>query len=583
MPADAAAGPPRPRECRTARACVRAAGLGQSRIDGRRRRPQGRTARGRRALAEADELHRHAELALHRDDDAALGRAVELGEHDAGDVDRLAEDLGLAQAVLAGGGVEDQQHLVDRRLLLDDALDLAELVHEADLVVQAARGVDEHDIGLHLGPGLDGVEGHRGRVGAVAVRADRRHADPPAPGLELVGGGGAEGVGGAEHDVLVLGDEDAGELADGGGLAGAVDADHEHDGRAALGARGRWSGPWPGRPARAGPRAARRARWPRRSCPRPSPGSAASRRARSSPPRRGRRPAGCPRRPPTPARRDRRARAGRAGPGRGRCSSARDGRAAAQPPGGCSGRSRVGRGLGLREELGLGRRRQGVDAGGVLDGAFRARPSGRRRHHPRPEAPPGRGAGPREVLGAASAATQEPEARSTEDDEDADGNGDVLPELIDHARHPLRVRRRTRHRRRCAVETAAAACGTPRPRGRPGARRPWCGRRALASARVGVPPRDRRAWRRGRLASRRVPAGSLVRGQLGLADGVAGAGRGRARLPSRPVPTPARVVGLALATDSVTRSFVAVRTSPVLSRASCVRSPCRSRPPRHGA
>src|SRR3954447_16013184 len=43
-------------------------------------------------LAEPDELDRHAQLALHGDDDAALGRAVELREHDARHVDDLGED-----------------------------------------------------------------------------------------------------------------------------------------------------------------------------------------------------------------------------------------------------------------------------------------------------------------------------------------------------------------------------------------------------------------------------------------------------------------------------------------------------------
>ena len=41
-------------------------------------------------LAEADELDRDAELGLDGEDDAALGRAVELGEHHAGDVGGLA-------------------------------------------------------------------------------------------------------------------------------------------------------------------------------------------------------------------------------------------------------------------------------------------------------------------------------------------------------------------------------------------------------------------------------------------------------------------------------------------------------------
>ena len=55
--------------------------------------------------------------------------------------------------------------------------------------------------------------------------------------VELVGGGGAERVGGAEQHGAAVGDQHPGQLADGGGLAGAVDADDEHDGRAAVGCR----------------------------------------------------------------------------------------------------------------------------------------------------------------------------------------------------------------------------------------------------------------------------------------------------------------------------------------------------------
>ncbi|CAM5342321.1 hypothetical protein SCYAM73S_02539 [Streptomyces cyaneofuscatus] len=73
----------------------------------------------------------NAEPALDRaDDDAALGGAVELGEDDAGDVHDLGEDPGLDEAVLPGGGVQDEQDLVQRTVLLHDPLDLAQLVHE---------------------------------------------------------------------------------------------------------------------------------------------------------------------------------------------------------------------------------------------------------------------------------------------------------------------------------------------------------------------------------------------------------------------------------------------------------------------
>ena len=81
----------------------------------------------------------------------------------------------------------------------------------------------------------DRVEGDAGRVAALGA-TDHLDADPLAPGRELLDGGGAERVGRAEHDVLVLGDQDPGELADGRGLAGAVDADDQDDAGVAVGA-----------------------------------------------------------------------------------------------------------------------------------------------------------------------------------------------------------------------------------------------------------------------------------------------------------------------------------------------------------
>ena len=63
-------------------------------------------------FADADVFDRQADLLADGDDDAALGRAVELGQDDAGAVDGLGKLCRLADAVLAGGGVEHQQHFV---------------------------------------------------------------------------------------------------------------------------------------------------------------------------------------------------------------------------------------------------------------------------------------------------------------------------------------------------------------------------------------------------------------------------------------------------------------------------------------
>ena len=122
-----------------------------TRRTGRRRTPRGRTRRGRPTPSPTPTTFTGMpELRLDREHDAALGGAVELGEHDAGHVDRLGELLAPARGrsgrssrraraappCSAPGGA------------VDDAAELLQLVHEVDLGVQPARGVDEHEVGV---------------------------------------------------------------------------------------------------------------------------------------------------------------------------------------------------------------------------------------------------------------------------------------------------------------------------------------------------------------------------------------------------------------------------------------------------
>ena len=99
-------------------------------------------------LADAHELDGEAELVGDGDGDAALRRAVQLRQRDAGHADRVAEESRLLQAVLAGGRVDDQQGLVRRarQALLDHAAHLGELLHQVRLRVQSAGRVDDHDV-----------------------------------------------------------------------------------------------------------------------------------------------------------------------------------------------------------------------------------------------------------------------------------------------------------------------------------------------------------------------------------------------------------------------------------------------------
>ena len=167
--------------------------------------------------------------------DAALGRAVELGQDHAGDVDGLGELLRLGQAVLAGGGVEDEQHLGHvPRIAVGHPPHLAQLLHQVGLGVEAAGRVGQHQV----------VARAAARSTASKTTAE---GSPPSlprtisaagalgPHAELLGGRGPEGVARGHDDPAALGLLLAGDLADGGGLADAVDPDEQpHVGRARL-------------------------------------------------------------------------------------------------------------------------------------------------------------------------------------------------------------------------------------------------------------------------------------------------------------------------------------------------------------
>ena len=175
-------------------------------------------------------MHRQLELVGDGHQDAAARGAVELGHHQAGDAGGLAEDLDLVERVLPDGGVEHQEHRMRRgRLdLAHDAHDLFQFAHQLGAVLQTAGGVDQHHVDvLRLGGG-DGVEGEAGRVGALLAR-HHRSAGALGPDLELLDGGGAERVAGHQHYAFALATELGGELADGGGFAGAVDPAHQDD------------------------------------------------------------------------------------------------------------------------------------------------------------------------------------------------------------------------------------------------------------------------------------------------------------------------------------------------------------------
>ena len=177
-------------------------------------------------------MHRQFVFFRQRHQDAAARGAVELCHDEAGNACGTMKRLDLRQRILSHRGVEHQQHRMRRRGidLPDDADDFFKLVHQLGLVLQPAGGVDQQHVELALARRGQCVEGKARGIRPLRARDDRRFG-ALAPDLQLLDGGGAKGIAGRQHHLAAFGGKFCRELADGGGLAGAVDADHENDER----------------------------------------------------------------------------------------------------------------------------------------------------------------------------------------------------------------------------------------------------------------------------------------------------------------------------------------------------------------
>ena len=96
--------------------------------------------------------------------------------------------------------------------------------------MQAAGGIDKHQVAATLIGLVEHVVANACRVGA-AVALDDGNTGALAPHIELLDGGGAEGIGRADHDIFTAGSHGTRDLADRRGLAGTVNADKQHAAR----------------------------------------------------------------------------------------------------------------------------------------------------------------------------------------------------------------------------------------------------------------------------------------------------------------------------------------------------------------
>ena len=164
---------------------------------------------------------------------AAAGVAVHFGEDGAGDGEAVVEGLGGVDGVLAGHGVGDEEDFGG----VEELFELGHLVHEGFVDAEAAGGVDDEDVAGEvagfaagfLGEAEDGV-GVVVSVRGVELAFVELGADGLGDDFELLAGGGAVDVDGDEQGAVAALFEPGGELAGGGGFAGALQAGHEDDG-----------------------------------------------------------------------------------------------------------------------------------------------------------------------------------------------------------------------------------------------------------------------------------------------------------------------------------------------------------------
>ena len=141
----------------------------------------------------------------------------------------------LADGVLARDGIQHQQGLqagIGGRFL-DAAADLGQLAHQVRLVVQAPGGVSNDHVIAAGGGRLHRVKNDGGGVGSL-TGLDQRDPGAVGPDLQLLAGGGTEGVARGQHDPAALTGVVIGQLCDARGLAHAVDADDQDDGGVAV-------------------------------------------------------------------------------------------------------------------------------------------------------------------------------------------------------------------------------------------------------------------------------------------------------------------------------------------------------------
>ncbi|MNH15569.1 hypothetical protein D3C79_751830 [compost metagenome] len=175
-------------------------------------------------LAHAEELDRFAGNVTDGQRSTAARVTIDLGQHHAGQRQRLVKGLGGVGRILAGHGVDHKQgfHRLDRRVHLLD------FVHHRFVNVQTAGGIDDqYVVELQLGL-LQRTVNDVDRF-FFDIRREEVDADAFRQGFQLFDRRWAINVGGNHQDFFLLFFfQEFTKLGDAGSFTGALQARHQH-------------------------------------------------------------------------------------------------------------------------------------------------------------------------------------------------------------------------------------------------------------------------------------------------------------------------------------------------------------------
>ncbi len=175
-------------------------------------------------LAHADQLDRLAGDRAHAQGGTAAGVTIHACQHDAGQADPLMERARQRHRVLAGQRVGHQQRFMGP----DPVAHRRQLQHQAVVDMQAAGRIQDHDVNA-LTPG--GIERAVRDLDRLLAEHDRqaRHLRLLRQHRQLLLGGWPLHVErGQQHLLALPAPQPISNLGAGGGLAGALQADHQH-------------------------------------------------------------------------------------------------------------------------------------------------------------------------------------------------------------------------------------------------------------------------------------------------------------------------------------------------------------------